>query len=241
MNEPLFSPSASNWTALLPALGWMQSGLGSSPGPLGGSGFAALPGALPTVQQGQQAVGGAVLTGQTPQAGYPPTYAPPPPAYGFSTGIALLPQPGLVFGPSGAGVAPMLAVPSVYGVPGISPAIPQELPVGLAAPAILAAVAVRRGQPMGPTSDQEIEEFVYDVLELLPGTSEVEVRCEGGRATLTGSVQHKRLKHDVGEIVWAIQHVADVQNNVTIATKRRTRSTPREAEAISAPAGRKQA
>jgi hypothetical protein len=167
-------------------------------------------------------------------------YASTPQPYGF-TGIAVVPQPGLMFGPSGAGVAPLLAAPSVYGVPGaISPAVPQEVPIVLAAPAILATVAMRRGQPMGPTSDQEIEEFVYDVLELLTGTSEVEVRCEGGRATLTGSVQHKRIKHDVGEIVWAIPHIADVQNNVTIATRRRTRSTPREAEATPASAGRKQ-
>jgi hypothetical protein len=145
-----------------------------------------------------------------------------------------------MFGP--AGVAPMLAAQAVQVVPGgISPAVLQEVPISLAAPSILAAVAIRRGQPMGPTSDQEIEEFIYDVLELLPGTSEVEVRCESGRATLTGSVQHKRIKHDVGEIVWAIHQIADVQNNVTIATRRRTRSSPREAEALSAPAGRKQA
>src|SRR5919108_2630780 len=35
------------------------------------------------------------------------------------------------------------------------------------APALLGAVAVKRGQPSGPSNDQEIEDFLYDTLELL--------------------------------------------------------------------------
>ncbi|HTK29005.1 MAG TPA: BON domain-containing protein [Vicinamibacterales bacterium] len=89
--------------------------------------------------------------------------------------------------------------------------------------ALLMSVAARRGQPNGPTSDQEVEDFIYDALELVPGASDVEVRCDAGKATLTGTVQHKRLKHDVGEIAWAIPAVTDVQNNIAIATKRRAR------------------
>jgi hypothetical protein len=90
-----------------------------------------------------------------------------------------------------------------------------------------------------PTNDHEVEDFIYDAIELLPGTSEVEVRCEGGRATLTGSVQHKRLKRDVGEIAWAIPALNDVQNNVTITSRRRSR-IGREVEAGSSPSTRKQ-
>lgn len=101
---------------------------------------------------------------------------------------------------------------------------------GLTPASLLSAVALRRGQPQGPTNDQEVEEFVYDALELLPGASDVEIRCEGGRATLTGSVPHKRVKHDVGEIVWAIPALHDVQNNVTIASRRRGRTPNREGE-----------
>jgi len=108
------------------------------------------------------------------------------------------------------------------------------------APALLGAVAMKRGQPSGPSNDQEIEDFLYDALELLTGTNDVEVRCEGGRVTLTGSVQHKRLKRDVGEIAWAIPTVSDVQNNVSIATRRRSRSSAREGEAPNTPS-RKQA
>jgi hypothetical protein len=221
MNEPLFSSSVPNWTGLTPAFGWMQPGIGSRPGPLGTSGFSALQPAQP----GQQSVTGAFPPVQTTIANYPSMYAPNPQPYGLTPGLAIG-QPNLLFGP----------VAGSYMSAGLS----QEVPIAFAAPAILAAVAMRRGQPMGPTNDQELEEFLYDVLELLSGASEVEVRCEGGRATLTGSVHHKRLKHDVGEIVWAIPHIADVQNNITIATRRRSRPTSREGEALATPAGRKQ-
>ena len=92
---------------------------------------------------------------------------------------------------------------------------------------------------MGPTNDQELEDFIYDALELLPGTNEVEVRCESGRITITGIVQHKRLKRDVGEIAWTIPGTNDVQNNITIATRRRARA--RDAETSSGGStGRKQ-
>jgi len=113
-----------------------------------------------------------------------------------------------------------------------------EPPGGVTASALLAAVAVRRGQPLGPTSDQEVEDFIGDALDLLPGSGDIEVRCEGGRATLTGQVSHKRLKRDAGEIAWAIPSVNDVQNNVTIVQRRRSRAA-REGEQPPA-AGRKQ-
>jgi hypothetical protein len=105
---------------------------------------------------------------------------------------------------------------------------------GVPAPTLLAAVAMRRGQPQGPTNDHEVEDFIYDAFELLPGAGDVEVRCESGRATLTGSVQHKRVKRDVGEIAWAIPGLNDVQNNVTITSRRRTRAASREAEPAAA-------
>jgi osmotically-inducible protein OsmY len=93
---------------------------------------------------------------------------------------------------------------------------------------------MRRGQPVGPSSDQEIEEFICDALDLLPGANDVEVRCDGGRAVLTGNAQHKRVKRDAGEIAWAIPGISDVQNNITIVPRRRSRSSVREAD--SAPA-----
>jgi hypothetical protein len=111
----------------------------------------------------------------------------------------------------------------------------------MTAPALLTAVAIKRGRPSGPTTDPEIEDFLYDALEFLSGSTEVEVRCEGGRVTLTGSVPLRRLKRDVGEIAWAIPTINDVQNNLTIATRRRGRSSGREAEPHSGTVTRKTA
>jgi len=108
------------------------------------------------------------------------------------------------------------------------------------ASSMLAAVALRRGQPQGPTSDAEVEEFIYDALDLLPGAADVEIRCEGGRVTMTGSVQHKRTKRDIGEIAWAIPGLHDVQNNVSIASRRRGRAAGREAETPANVSARKQ-
>jgi osmotically-inducible protein OsmY len=99
---------------------------------------------------------------------------------------------------------------------------------------------MRRGQPQGPTNDQEVEDFIVDALDLLPGATDVEVRCEGGRVTLSGNVQHKRLKRDVGELAWAIPVLSDVQNNITIASRRRSRAASREVEAPTSGPTRKQ-
>jgi len=115
------------------------------------------------------------------------------------------------------------------------PAIAGAAPATLTAPALLTAVAMRRGQPQGPSNDQDIEEFMFDAFELLPGTADIEVRCDSGKVTMTGTVSHKRVKRDAGEIAWAIPAVNDVQNNVTIQSRRRTRPAGKEAET-----GRKQ-
>jgi hypothetical protein len=110
------------------------------------------------------------------------------------------------------------------------PAFLAGCAVGVPAPALRAAVAMRRGQPLGPTNDQEVEEFIYDAFDLLPGTNDVDVRVEGGRAVLSGSVAHKRLKRDLGELAWAIPALNDVHNNVAITARRRSRVS-RDAEA----------
>src|SRR5262245_27196190 len=134
--------------------------------------------------------------------------------------------------PYGYGAIPTAATSGFMGVPGFG--TPE---IGTVQ-GLLTLVAMRRGQPTGPTNDNEIEEFIYDAIEFLPASNEVEVRCEGGRVTLTGTVPHKRLKREVGEIAWAILAITDVQNNVTI-TARRRRAQAREGEP-SQPAARKQ-
>ena len=139
-----------------------------------------------------------------------------------------LPSSMSVAGRPLAGAPAVLASP--LGTSGLMPVgatIPSlagsEVAVGVPVSALLATVAVRRGQPLGPTNDQEIEDFIYDALELLPGSGEVDVRCESGRVTFTGTVHFKRLKRDVGEIAWAIPGVNDVQNTIAITARRRSR------------------
>ena len=115
-------------------------------------------------------------------------------------------------------------------------AVPPGVGGGVTAPALVTALAMRRGQPAGPTTDQEIEDFIDDALDLLPGSSEIEVRCDGGRVFLAGAVSQKRIKRDIGEIAWAIPAINDVQNSITIAPRRRARGQNREMESAAVPA-----
>ena len=81
-----------------------------------------------------------------------------------------------------AGLSAVVSSPLASGVPAFMGA---ESAIGVTAPALLTAVAMRRGQPLGPTNDQEVEDFIYDAFDLLPGTNDVDVRVEGGRAVLS--------------------------------------------------------
>jgi hypothetical protein len=166
--------------------------------------------------------------------------AMPAPALGVQPPISFTNRPIAPLGPAvptlAAGVSaappisPQATFPLANNLAALVGAIGFDPTPAVTAPALLMAVALRRGQPQGPSNDQEVEDFIYDAFELLPGTTDVEVRCEGGRVTLTGSVQHKRVKRDVGEIAWAIPVLHDVQNNVAIASRRRARSANREGE-----------
>lgn len=140
--------------------------------------------------------------------------------------------PAIVPGPA----APLLGQATLFAGSDVPNGITAQ---AITAQALLSAVAIRRGQPMGPTTDTEVEDFISDALDLVPGASDVEVRSENGRVILTGSVSHKRLKRDVGEIAWAIPPVSDVQNTVAIAARRRPRGREPEPHSTS-PATRKQ-
>jgi hypothetical protein len=133
---------------------------------------------------------------------------------------------GVFGGPNFASGLSAVSSPLASGVPAF---VGAESAIGVTAPGLLTAVAMRRGQPLGPTNDQDVEDFIYDAFDLLPGTNDVDVRVEGGRAVLSGSVPHKRLKRAIGELAWAIPALNDVQNNVTITARRRSRAG-REAE-----------
>jgi hypothetical protein len=240
MTEPFFAGSvssfpmwsASPWTVQQPpfpgatsSYGAGFTGLGSPVPP--GTPIAGAPFGIHPASTGAH--------GAFPPANYGLASSPYGPAGGF-------------FGPS-PGAFPSYGTPVQW--PGFGQAVPaltgfpspggQDMAAGVSASALVSVIAMKRGQPMGPTNDREIEEVMYDALEWLSGTNEVEARCEGGRITLTGSVSNKRIKRDVGELAWAIPSVTDVQNNVTITARRRGRHDQREQEAQPATGGRKQA
>lgn len=200
MIEPFFGSNPLPPGVASPGIGWFQLPLSLTNRPAMNQGVLS---AVPNVSVAPQTVAQPMSQEVYAYGGAMPTGAAP----GFM-GQTMAPA---AFGFGGAPVQ-SFAMPEIGTVQGL-----------------LALVAMRRGQPVAPTSDNEIEEFIYDALEFLPGSNEVEVRCDGGRATLTGSVPHKRLKRDVGEIAWAIPAINDVQNNVTI-TARRRRAPGRDAE-----------
>jgi hypothetical protein len=160
----------------------------------------------------------------------------PPGSAGVTSGMMTSMPAGTA---QGFGASPSTVVSTPVAAP--FPPVFNPDSAGVTAPALVMAVAMRRGQPAGPSSDQEIEDFIYDALDLFPGANDVEVRCDSGRTTLTGNVSQKRLKRDVGEIAWAIPAISDVHNNITIAPRRRARTQNREAAEPSAVAARKPA
>jgi hypothetical protein len=211
MMETLYVPGSPVWTGIPPTgFGWVQTGI-----PMGGVGGGSTLGPPPQLPQ----MTGQILAEGIGSGRSGPTMAPPAASFNpFGYGGGVTPtgfQGPTPFSPFGS-------------MPGF---LSSEFTTAIPATALLATVAMRRGQPQGPTSDAEVEEFLYDALELLTGASDVEVRNDGGRATLTGTVPHKRLKRDIGEIAWAIPGVSDVQNNLTITARRRSRSATREPEA----------
>ena len=161
---------------------------------------------------------------------------PPMSAQGFAPSESLTPT-GLGWGSAAPGWGSMFgSAPMLAG----TLRTPLTVPEGVTAPVLMSTVAFRRGLPQGPTNDQEVEELLYDAFELIPGAGDVEVRCEGGRVTLSGNVPHKRIKHDVGELAWAIPAINDVHNTITITGRRRSRAFGREAEQQGGTQARKQ-
>jgi len=204
MMEPYFGSNPLPPGIASPGFGWFQLPLGFAARPPISSGSLS---SIPNVSLATQTMGQSM----------------PQEVYGYGAGVPTIGAPGFMGQAMG---------PAAFGGGALSPAL--GVPEIATVHRLLALVAVRRGQPLGPTSDTEIEEFIYDALEFLPASNEVEVRVDGGRATLTGSVPHKRLKRDIGELAWAIPAINDVQNNVTIVARRR-RTQAREGEPAQPP------
>ena len=72
------------------------------------------------------------------------------------------------------------------------------LPI-VTAPALLTAIAIKRGQRAVPTNDHEIEDFLYDALELLTGTNECRSALRGRTCDADRQRAARRLKRDVAK------------------------------------------
>jgi hypothetical protein len=237
MNEMMFGSGSPVWTGTPPVgLAYQPLGIGNP--------------AMTPPMFGSPMISGGIGGGSAGAQGLPAPGPLSPPIYGYGAAST----PGVPQFPGGQTVQPYPGAQTFPQYPG-GQTVAMAFPFGanpgaligaepagfVAAPMLLAAVAFRRGQLQGPTNDQEVEEFIDDALDLLPGAADVEARCENGRATLTGSVHHKRTKRDAGEIAWSIPGIQDVQNNVSIASRHRARTTPaREAEAPPSSPARKQ-
>jgi hypothetical protein len=220
MTQGLFGSVTPSWTGLSqapvwPAFGTSFTGVEGTPGPVGAYGLAAGLGQLgpgPSLAQ----------------------LGPVGPSVGqFGPVVPSLGQLGPV-GPSYANAGSPLTMSGNI-------ATPFVVPGGVPASTVIATMAMRRGQPQGPASDQDVEELLLDAIELIPSAGEVEVRCESGRVSLTGSVPNKRVKRDVGELAWAIPGINDVHNTLNIQNRRRSRGFTREPEAQPSGPSRKQA
>ncbi|MBI2865582.1 MAG: BON domain-containing protein [Chloroflexi bacterium] len=85
----------------------------------------------------------------------------------------------------------------------------------------------------GLPTDEEIVEMVYDAMDvdpLVPYDADINVDCDAGVVTLTGTVLNKRAKHAAGDDAWWAPGVVDVKNELMVSGRRRARTAPTETE-----------
>lgn len=79
-----------------------------------------------------------------------------------------------------------------------------------------------RGPKNYARSDERIVEDINERLTHADDidASEIEVRCEGGKITLEGSVEHRWMKHRAEDIADACAGVKDVDNRISVSSSR---------------------
>jgi hypothetical protein len=85
----------------------------------------------------------------------------------------------------------------------------------------------------GLPTDEEIVEMVYDAIDddpLIPYDADIDVKCDAGEVTLTGTVPNKRMKHAAGDDAWWVPGVVDVHNQINVSGRRRAKHAPSEAQ-----------
>src|SRR6266542_4188850 len=135
MLEPLFGSGAPMWTTVPPTGFAFQTPIGIGNGPIATPVFGS---------SNAPGLAGGVPAGAQP---FPVSAAVPANAYGYGAGLIAV-SPQSLSGLNLPGASPFTR--------NLSSFVGPDPVVGLTAPSLLAAVAMRRGQPQGPTNDQEV-------------------------------------------------------------------------------------
>ena len=89
-----------------------------------------------------------------------------------------------------------------------------------------------------PTDDETVE-MIYDAIDadpVIPFDADIDVDCDAGTITLTGTVMSKEIKHAAGDDAWWIPGVDDVHNDLQVVSRRHERAAVhREEEREPAP------
>ncbi len=83
----------------------------------------------------------------------------------------------------------------------------------------------------GLPTDEEIEEMVYDAMDadpLIPYDADIDVSVDAGVVTISGTVPNKRIKHASGDNAWWVPGVVDVNNELAVSGRRKSRNAPPE-------------
>ena len=76
-----------------------------------------------------------------------------------------------------------------------------------------------------PTDDETVE-MIYDAIDadpVIPFDADIDVDCDAGTITLTGTVMSKEIKHAAGDDAWWIPGVDDVHNDLQVVSRRHER------------------
>jgi len=171
--------------------------------------------------------------------GYGPTgWGSPAPGFGFGMGNQNMFQSG--FGPFPAGNwTPSFGGGMGYGAgfqPGFGPNYgpsfadyqsfvggmmpgPMQMGWGLGGVRRWGGTYSPQFRSTGLPTDDETVEMTYDAIDndpLIPYDADINVDCDAGTVTLTGTVSSKQIKHAAGDDAWWIPGVDDVHNDLSV-------------------------
>ena len=120
-----------------------------------------------------------------------------------------------------------------YGVGGGYAPTPVELGWGLGGLRRWGGTYSPQFVTTGLPTDDETVEMIYDAIDadpVVPFDADIDVECDAGTVTLTGTVMSKEIKHAAGDDAWWIPGVDDVHNDLQVVSRRHERTTSHREE-----------